>query len=87
MSNPNPEQARAAYQAILKDRRKSPREFVRTLAECFTHDDMRAIMEKVVERAKMGDRDAMAFVSKHCLDGGKVSIADVLNPPMIRRTR
>ena len=50
-------------------------------------DPLGEIMDKLLSDARKGDKDALAFIGKYLLGGGKVSLDELYNPPLIRKTR
>ena len=69
------------------EKRRTEREFLAAIVEEVSTDDAREIAVNVVKRAKEGDKDALAWIGKFLLGGGKVSLDDIANPPMIRKTK
>jgi len=66
-------------------KRKTERSFLEAIIDEFGMDDFRAIAHSVRERAKDGDKDALAWVGKYLLGGGRVSLDELAWAPMIRR--
>jgi hypothetical protein len=46
-----------------------------------------SIMAKLLEAGKDGDKDALAFIGKYFMGNGKVSLDDLTNPPLIKKSR
>ena len=68
-------------------KRKTEREFLQAIVAEISLADFKAIAENLLTKAKKGDSDALAFLGRYVLGGGKVSLVDVARPSMIRRTR
>ena len=45
------------------------------------------LTKKCVEDALAGDEKARDFIGKYLLGGGKVSLDDLYNPPLIKKRR
>jgi hypothetical protein len=43
------------------------------------------LLENILQKAKSGDKDAVAFFGKYLLGGGKIGLTDIYNPPIIRK--
>ena len=50
-------------------------------------DPIGSLLEKTLDSALAGDKDAMAFIGKYLLGNGKVSLDDLYNPSIIRKAK
>ena len=48
---------------------------------------MASIMASVLAKAKEGDKDMLAFIGRYLLGNGKVSLDELTNPPLIKKSR
>lgn len=45
------------------------------------------ISSSLLAKAEAGDKDALAFIGKYLLGNGKVSLDELYNPPLIKKSR
>jgi hypothetical protein len=48
---------------------------------------LKAIYGECIAKAAAGDEKAREFIGKYLLGGGKVSLDDLYNPPLIKKRR
>lgn len=68
-------------------KRNSEREYLRAIIENFTPQDAVEIVKTIKAKAREGDKDAWNFLGRYVFGNGKVSLDDVVSPPMIRKSR
>jgi hypothetical protein len=51
------------------------------------HETLDQIYTSLAARAKNGDQNALDFIGKYLLGGGKISLDDLYSPPVIRKGR
>ena len=70
-----------------KRKRKTERGFLLAIAEQVRPIDIQKIAKKQVELALKGDKDALGFLGKYVFGNGRISLAELARPPVVRRSR
>ena len=92
-SGPHAAAARALGQPASNKPRKVKKTTERTLLQDMVAElsanknTMKSIMETVLVKAKEGDKDMLAFIGRYMLGNGKVSLDELTNPPLIKKSR
>ena len=81
--------ARAVKSAKARARKRTEKEFLAAVVETIDTNDIQAMVKQIMVEA-MGNganaRDARNWLGRFIFGGGKISLQDVANPPVIRKS-
>jgi hypothetical protein len=68
-----------------RKKRRTSEKYMQAVVEEIGTDAVRAVVQKILEEALDGNRDAWNFLGRFILGNGKISLSDLASPGILKR--